>query len=68
MEFQEIVHPTTFKIGDIFYKVSALVSLTDEQAAKIVMLRLRLKRPLKKDKGKTLLIKTSHDQSSVALL
>lgn len=68
MEFQEIVHPTTFKIGDIFYKVSAFVSLTDEQAAKLVMLHLRIKRPLKKDKGKTITIRTSHDQSSVALL
>lgn len=68
MEFQEIVHPTTFKIGDIFYKVSAFVSLTDEQAAKIVMLYLRTNRPLKKNKGKTITIRTSHDQSSVALL
>lgn len=68
MEFKEIIHPTTFKIDGIFYKVSALVSLTDEQASKLVMLFLRTNRPLKKNKGKTITIRTSHDQSSVGLL
>lgn len=66
MELQEIVHPTTFKIGDIFYQVSAFVRLTDEQAAKIVMQHISANRHNKKIKH--VLIQTTHDQSSVALL
>ena len=68
MDLKEITHPTTFKVNGIFYRVTTYTKLTDEQAAKIVTLHLRSHKPKKKDKGKTITIKTIHDQSSADLL
>lgn len=64
----EITHPKKFEINGVFYQVTALTELTDDQALKIVLIGLRDRKPKKSDLGKVVKVLSYHTQSSLEVL
>jgi hypothetical protein len=68
MEMPSVVHPTSFNIRGIYFRVVTLFPLTDQQAAKIAMRYYRAKKFKKKDIGSTIHVISVVDRESIELL
>jgi hypothetical protein len=52
MNLPDVIHPTTFKVGDIHIRVASYFPLTDKQAAGIAMHAYRARKWKKADAKK----------------
>lgn len=68
MNLPTVVHPTTFKIGEIQIKVASYFTLTDRQAAAIAMHAYRSRKWKKADAKKVHIQMWTGDQETAAML
>ena len=68
MQLPNIIHPVTFRIGNIHIRVASYFSLTDRQAAHIAQLAYRSRKWKKQDEKKVHTQLWIGDREAAALL